>query len=79
MKKKEEIARDAGVTSEGNRAIVKFRVSDFVMILVISLLSLSCILPFIQKPERVIEVHSQRTEIPEKTVRGFGSHLCTET
>ena len=46
-KKKEEIARDAGVTSEGNRAIVKFRISDFIMILVVSLLSLSCILPFI--------------------------------
>ncbi len=46
-KKKEEIARDAGVTSDGNRAIVKFRISDFLMMFIITLLSLTCILPFI--------------------------------
>lgn len=45
-KKKEEIARDAEVTSEGNRAVVKFKVSDFLMMLFITILSLSCIAPF---------------------------------
>lgn len=46
-KKKEEVVRGAEVSSDGNRAINKFRVSDFVMMAVIILLCLTCILPFI--------------------------------
>lgn len=46
-KKKEEVVRGAEVSSEGNRAINKFRVSDFIMMAVIILLCLTCILPFI--------------------------------
>lgn len=46
-KKKEEIIRGAEVSNEGNRAINKFRVSDFVMMAFIVLLCLTCILPFL--------------------------------
>lgn len=46
-KKKEEVVRGAEVTSDGNRAINKFRLSDFIMMAVIVILCLTCILPFI--------------------------------
>lgn len=46
-KNKEEVVRGAEVSSDGNRAINKFRLSDFVMMAVIVLLCLTCILPFI--------------------------------
>ena len=46
-KKKEEVVRGAEVTSDGSRAINKFRVSDFVMMAIIIILCLTCILPFI--------------------------------
>lgn len=46
-KKKEEVTRGAEVSSDGSRAINKFRVSDFVMMAVIVLLCLTCVLPFI--------------------------------
>lgn len=46
-KKKEEVVRGAEVSSDGNRAINKFRLSDFIMMAVIVLLCLTCILPFI--------------------------------
>lgn len=46
-KKKEEVIRGAEVTSDGSRAINKFRISDFVMMAVIVILCLTCILPFI--------------------------------
>lgn len=46
-KKKEEVVRGAEVTNDGNRAISKFRVSDFVMMAFIIILCLTCILPFI--------------------------------
>lgn len=46
-KKKEEVIRGAEVTSDGSRAINKFRISDFVMMAIIVILCLTCILPFI--------------------------------
>lgn len=46
-KKKEEVVRGAEVSSDGNRAINRFRLSDFIMMAVIVLLCLTCILPFI--------------------------------
>ena len=46
-KKKEEVIRGAEVSSDGSRAINKFRFSDFVMMAVIVLLCLTCILPFL--------------------------------
>ena len=46
-KKKEEVVRGAEVTSDGSRAINKFRVSEFVMMAIIIILCLTCILPFI--------------------------------
>ena len=46
-KKEKEINREAEVNSDGNRAIVKFRISDFLMMLFIGILSLTCVLPFI--------------------------------
>ena len=45
-KKKEEVVRGAEVTSDGSRAINKFRVSDAVMMILITLLCLTCIIPF---------------------------------
>lgn len=46
-KKKEEAVRGAEVTSDGSRAINKFRISDFIMMTVIVVLCLTCIVPFI--------------------------------
>ena len=46
-KKKEEIVRGAEVNSDGNRAINKFRVSDAVMMIIITLLCATCVLPFV--------------------------------
>lgn len=46
-KKKEEVVRGAEVTSDGSRAISKFRVSDAVMMIIIVILCLTCVLPFI--------------------------------
>lgn len=46
-KKKEEVVRDAEVTSEGNRAIMKFRIGDVIMMAIIVILCMTCILPFI--------------------------------
>lgn len=53
-KKKEEVVRGAEVTSDGSRAINKFRVSDFVMMAVIVLLCLTCIMPFIHLASKSI-------------------------
>ena len=46
-KKDEVVERGAEVTSEGNRAINKFRVSDAIMMAIVTILCLTCILPFI--------------------------------
>lgn len=46
-KKNKEVVLDEDRTSDGNRAIMKFRISDVVMMAVIVLLCLTCILPFI--------------------------------
>ena len=46
-KKKEEVVRGAEVTSDGSRAINKFRISDAVMMLIIGLLCATCVIPFI--------------------------------
>lgn len=46
-KKTEEVVRGAEVSSDGSRAINRFRVSDFIMMAVIVLLCLTCIFPFI--------------------------------
>lgn len=47
MAKKEEVVRGAEVTSEGNRAINKFRIGDALMMLFIVLLCMTCVIPFI--------------------------------
>ncbi len=46
-RKKEEIARDAQTESDGSRAISRFRISDALMMIFITILCLTCILPFI--------------------------------
>ena len=46
-KKKDEVVRGAEVSSDGNRAINKFRISDAIMMVIIVILCLTCILPFI--------------------------------
>lgn len=46
-KKKEEVVRGAEVTSDGSRAINKFRISDFIMMVILIILCLTCIIPFI--------------------------------
>ena len=47
LKKKEEVVRAAEVNAEGSRAINKFRISDAVMMLIIAILSATCVFPFI--------------------------------
>ena len=46
-KKKEEVVRGAEVTSDGSRAIDKFKISDIIIMTVLVLLCLTCILPFV--------------------------------
>ena len=53
-KKEEEVIRGAEVTSDGSRAINKFRISDFVMMAIIVILCLTCILPFIHMAAKSI-------------------------
>lgn len=57
-KKKEEIIRGAEVVSDGNRAINKFKISDFIMMLVLVILCLTCILPFIHLAAKSISSNS---------------------
>lgn len=58
-KKKDEVVRGAEVvSSDGSRAINKFRVSDFVMMLVIVLLCATCVLPFIHLAAKSISGNS---------------------
>ncbi len=46
-KKDQVVERGAEVTSDGNRAINKFRVSDAIMMAIVVILCLTCVLPFI--------------------------------
>ncbi|MBQ3890208.1 MAG: carbohydrate ABC transporter permease [Lachnospiraceae bacterium] len=46
-KRNKDVALDAESSRDGNRAIVKFRISDLLMMVFITILSLTCILPFI--------------------------------
>lgn len=46
-KNKKDVVRGEEASNDGNRAIMKFRVSDAVMMIIITLLCLTCILPFI--------------------------------
>lgn len=57
-KKKEEIIRGAEVVSDGNRAINKFKISDFIMMLVLVILCLTCILPFIHLAAKSVSSNS---------------------
>lgn len=57
-KKKEEVVRGAEVTSDGSRAINKFKVSDAVMMLILVVLCLTCILPFFHLAAKSISSNS---------------------
>jgi len=57
-KKKEEVVRGAEVSNDGNRAINKFRISDFVMMAVLVILCLTCIIPFIHLAAKSISSDS---------------------
>lgn len=57
-KKNEEIVRGAEVASDGNRAINKFRVSDFVMMAVIVILCMTCVMPFLHLAAKSISGNS---------------------
>ena len=57
-KKQEEVIRGAEVTNEGNRAVNKFRVSDFFMMAFIVILCLTCVLPFIHLAAKSISSNS---------------------
>ena len=56
-KNKKNMSREAE-TSEGNRAINKFRIGDAVMMLVIVILCLTCVLPFINLAAKSISSNS---------------------
>lgn len=65
-KKKEDVVRGAEVvSSDGNRAISKFRVSDAVMMIIITLLSATCVLPFLHLGAKSI---SGNTAVMAKSV-----------
>ncbi len=58
-KKKEEVIRGAQTSSpDGSRAINKFRVSDFVMMLFIVLLCATCVVPFVHLAAKSISGNS---------------------
>lgn len=58
-KKKEEVVRGAEMSSpDGSRAISKFRISDAVMMIIIALLSATCIFPFIHLAAKSISADS---------------------
>ena len=46
-KKKDEVVRGAEVSTDGNRAINKFRVGDAVMMIIIVILCATCVFPFL--------------------------------
>lgn len=53
-KKKEEVVRGAEVSSDGSRAINKFKMSDFLIMLFITILCATCIIPFIHLASKSI-------------------------
>lgn len=57
-KKKDDVVRGAEVSSEGSRAIDKFRFSDAVMMIILVLLCLTCILPFVHLAAKSISSNS---------------------
>ena len=57
-KKKDEVIRDAEVSSDGNRAINKFRIGDALMMFILVILCLTCVLPFIHLAAKSISGNS---------------------
>ena len=57
-KRKEEMIRGAEISSDGNRAINKFRIGDALMMLVLVILCLTCVLPFIHLAAKSISSNS---------------------
>lgn len=57
-KRKEEMIRGAEISSDGNRAINKFRIGDALMILVLVILCLTCVLPFIHLAAKSVSSNS---------------------
>ena len=57
-KRKEEMIRGAEISSDGNRAINKFRIGDALMMLVLVILCLTCVLPFIHLAVKSISSNS---------------------
>ena len=57
-KRKEEMIRSAEISSDGNRAINKFRIGDALMMLVLVILCLTCVLPFIHLAAKSISSNS---------------------
>lgn len=57
-KKKEEVVRGAEITSDGSRAINKFRISDAIMMLILVILCATCVLPFIHLAAKSISGNS---------------------
>ena len=57
-KKKDEVVRGAEVSSDGNRAINKFRFGDAVMMLVLVILCLTCVLPLVHLAAKSISSNS---------------------
>lgn len=53
-KKKEEVIRGAEVTSDGSRAINKFKISDFIMMLFLVILCATCVVPFLHLASKSI-------------------------
>ena len=57
--------REQDIVSDGSRAIIKFRISDFLMIALIVILCATCILPFIHLASKSV---SSNTAVMQKSV-----------
>lgn len=64
-KKKETVIRGAEVTSDGSRAINKFKLSDLIMMLILILLCSTCIVPFVHLLAKSV---SDNTAVLSKSV-----------
>lgn len=74
-KKKEEVVRGSEVTSDGSRAINKFKISDLIMMVFLILLCATCIVPFLHLLAKSV---SSNTAVLSKSVylwpKGFTMH-----
>ena len=65
MSKKKKNVNEASVSAGGTHAVNKFRISDFIIMFVITILCATCVLPFLHVAVKSI---SGNTAVMAKTV-----------